>query len=299
MRAIAHLPSEEMAKVFGDYLYVQGIENQVEHDSADGWTIWIVEEDKLETAKTLLEEFQRNPADPRFRTEGKSAAILRAEKEKTEEAYRRKLKDRRHLFRPLRGYRFGPLTLTLIVASVAVFLLSKFGTNKEAVRFLFITDFEASGNYVRWVAGLTEIRHGEIWRLFTPILVHFNILHILFNMMWLADLGSMVEGRQSTWYLGVLVLVLAAGSNLAQFFVSGPLFGGMSGVVYGLLGYVWLRGKFDPGSGLFVHPTTVTFMVIWFVAGLTGLLGSIANTAHAAGLLIGLAWGYLASIRYR
>lgn len=299
MRAIAHLPTEETARVFGDYLYVHGIENQVEHDTADGWTVWIVEEDKMEAARTLLEEFLRNPTDPRFRTEGKPAAALRAEKEKTEEAYRKKLKDRRHLFRPLRGYKFGPLTFALIVASVAVFLLSKFGTDKHAVRFLFITDFEQSDHYIRWVAGLAEIRHGQLWRLFTPMLVHFNVLHILFNMMWLADLGSMVEGRQSTWYLAVLVLVLSGVSNVAQFFVSGPMFGGMSGVVYGLLGYVWLRGRFDPGSGLFVHPTTMAFMIIWFVAGFSGLLGSIANTAHGVGLLIGLGWGYLASLRYR
>ena len=79
----------------------------------------------------------------------------------------------------------------------------------------------------------------------------------------------------------------------------GPVFGGMSGVVYGLLGYVWIRGKFDPGSGLYLHSYTVTMMIIWFVACLTGVLGPIANTAHAAGLVMGMAWGYLSSLRYR
>jgi membrane associated rhomboid family serine protease len=140
---------------------------------------------------------------------------------------------------------------------------------------------------------------GEVWRVITPIFIHFGPLHILFNLLWLRDLGSMIEGRQSTWYLGLLVLVMAIGSNVAQFLVSGPVFGGMSGVVYGLLGYVWLRGKFDPASGLFLHQSTVVMMMIWFVAGYTGILGNIANTAHAAGLGIGAAWGYLASLRYR
>jgi GlpG protein len=77
------------------------------------------------------------------------------------------------------------------------------------------------------------------------------------------------------------------------------MFGGMSGVVYALLGYVWMRGKYDPASGLFVPPPTVTMMLIWFVAGWTGILGPIANMAHGAGLVLGMAWGYFSSWRYR
>jgi GlpG protein len=151
-----------------------------------------------------------------------------------------------------------------------------------------------------WDPSLPEIRHGEIWRLFTPILIHFSILHILFNMLWLRDLGSMIEARQSSVLLALLVLVIAAGSNLAQVYIGkAPNFGGMSGVVYGLLGYVWIRGRFDPGSGLFVHQTTVTMMLIWLVACFSGILGPIANTAHVVGLLMGSIWGYLASLRYR
>jgi GlpG protein len=119
-------------------------------------------------------------------------------------------------------------------------------------------------------------------------------------MLWLRDLGSMIEGRQSTGQLAVLVLTIAAGSNLAQFFYRGaPNFGGMSGVVYGLLGYIWLRGKFDPASGLFLHPSTVVMMLIWLVAGFTGVLGPIANFAHLAGLMMGVVWGYLSSLRHR
>jgi len=77
------------------------------------------------------------------------------------------------------------------------------------------------------------------------------------------------------------------------------MFGGMSGVVYGLLGYIWLRGKFDPGSGLYLHPSTVTMMAIWFVACFTPIIPHVANAAHAAGLVMGLGWGYLSSQRYR
>jgi GlpG protein len=296
MRLIGHLAEEKSARVFADYLYVQKIESHIEFEKADGWGVWINDEDKLEQAASLLTAFRLNPADPKYRAEARSASEQRAEAAKDEAKYRKKLTDRRHLFRPLRGYGFGPLTFGLIAISVVVSLVSRLGSDLQPIMGLFITDltrFAPSG------PPLPEIMHGQLWRLITPIFIHFGLLHILFNMLWLRDLGSMIEGRQSSWLLAVLVLVIAVCSNLAQFWFAGPVFGGMSGVVYGLLGYIWMRGKFDPASGLYVHPTTVTMMIIWFFACLVGIIPHVANAAHGAGLVLGLAWGYLSSLRYR
>ncbi len=92
-----------------------------------------------------------------------------------------------------------------------------------------------------------------------------------------------------------LVLGIAATSNIGQYLVSGPTFGGMSGVVFGLLGYIWMQGKFDPASGLELHPQTVMLMIGWFFLGLTGMIGNIANTAHGVGAVVGIAWGFLAA----
>ena len=296
MRLIGHLAEEKAARTFADFLYVQKIESHVEFEKADGWGIWINDEDKLEEAAQLLTAFRANPADPKYRAEAKSAAELRAEAEKDEAKWRKKLSDRRHLMQPLRDYGFGPLTLGLMAISIVVFFLSKFGNDPRPAIGLFITEFNAHGPLGRV---LPEVTHGQVWRLITPIFVHFDPLHILFNMLWLRDLGSMIEGRQSSWQLALLVGVIAAGSNLGQFLIAGPVFGGMSGVVYGLLGYIWMRGKFDPGSGLYVHPSTVTMMIIWFFACFTPLIPHVANGAHAVGLVMGIAWGYLSSLRFR
>jgi len=295
MRIIGHLAEESTARVFADYLYVQGIDNQVEHNPSDGWGIWVLDEDKLEKATGLLTAFRSNPGDPMYRTQGRSAGELRKEEEKSQEAYRKKLRSRRHLFRPLSPYGFGPLTFVMIVISVAVFFLSKFGTDDQRIMGLFMTDWSSG----QWDPRLPEIRHGEVWRLLTPIFIHLSPLHILFNMLWLRDLGSMIEGRQSSLQLLLLTLVIGVCSNLAQCYTKGPVFGGMSGVVYGLLGYIWIRGKFDPGSGLYLHPTTVWMMIVWFFACFTPLIPNVANAAHAAGLVMGMVWGYLSSLRYR
>jgi GlpG protein len=296
MRLIGYVAEEAAARTFGDYLFVEGIENHLEQEPKEGWGIWVSDEDKMAHASELLKNFLERPQDPIFRNRAKSAASLRAEKAKDESSYQAKLRNRRHLFHPLHPYGFGPLTFALITASAVVFFLSGYGNKVQGVMALFITDW--SGGVVD--ATLPEIRHGQIWRVITPIFLHSGVMHIVFNMLWLRDLGSMIEARQSPFHLAVLVVVVATCSNIAQFYIGrDPRFGGMSGVVYGLLGYIWLRGKFDPGSGLYLHSSTVVMMIVWFFFCYTGFVGRIANTAHAVGLGMGLAWGYLSSLRHR
>ena len=140
---------------------------------------------------------------------------------------------------------------------------------------------------------LPEIQQGEWWRLVTPILLHFGIFHIVFNMLWTWELGRVIEWRQGYMTLSILTLFIAAISNLAQYFISGPLFGGMSGVVYGYFGYIWIHGQINPRFGIKLNPVIVKFMLGWFVICWSGILEklfglNVANTAHTAGLACGI-----------
>ncbi len=299
MRQIGHIETEAAAKLFGDYLYAQGIKNDVEHEQSDGWAIWIHEEEQLSRANELLAEFRANPGDIKFSSKARDAEKIRAAEQKSQADYEKKMLGRRHLFKPLRDYSFGPLTFVLIAASVVVFFKMKFGNNPENVMSLFITNFSQEGNYLTWKPGLLEIRSGEVWRLLTPVFIHFSLPHILFNMIALRDLGSMIEARQNSFVFALLVVVFGIGSNLAEFFFVHPDFGGMSGVLYGLFGYIWIRGKCDPGSGLFLHPTTVWMMLIWYFLCWSGFVGNVANIAHTVGLVMGMAWGWVSSWRYK
>lgn len=298
MRLIGHLMEENAARVFGDFLFVQGIENKLDHEKGQGWGIWILDEDKIPRAGEMLSDFRKAPADPKYHVEVHAAEKLRITAAKEEESYRQKVRGRRHLFRTLTPYGFGPLTFALICVCIAVFFTSKYGNNLPSIASLFITGMDETSG--QWNPALPEVRHGEFWRLLTPIFIHFSPLHILFNMLWLRDLGSMIESRQSSLQLLGLVIVIGVLSNVSQlYFGHGPIFGGMSGVVYGLLGYIWMRGKFDPASGLALHSTTIMMMLIWFFVCAAGIIEHVANTAHAAGLLTGMAWGYLSSQAYR
>ena len=177
------------------------------------------------------------------------------------------------------------LTLTLIVVSVVVALTSSFGNSEEALKSLFI----AAPSH----AGLGDIEAGEVWRLVTPIFIHFGPLHLLFNMMWIWDLGREIEARKGRWFLAGFVVAIGVAGNVAQYLATGPSFGGMSGVVYGLLAYIWIRNRLDANAGYTLHQYDVVTCVGWYFACWTGLLGPIGNWAHTAGLIGGLAWGYL------
>jgi GlpG protein len=184
------------------------------------------------------------------------------------------------------SFPIGPLTAALIGISVAVAIFSKLGADDAVNDKLFITRGDDDAGF------LPEVFSGQFWRLITPIFLHFGAMHLIFNLLWLKDLGTVIEKLASTRTLLGLVLVAGVLSNVGQFVAAGPFFGGMSGVVYALLGFVWMKSRFDPGSGFYLDKQTVIMMVGWFFLCMTGALGHVANYAHGFGLGIGMIWGF-------
>ncbi|RLA64549.1 MAG: hypothetical protein DRQ88_00385 [Epsilonproteobacteria bacterium] len=177
----------------------------------------------------------------------------------------------------------GRLTLTFIIISVFIFILSLIPGGKTYLNDLYFSNDK--------MAFMKEISQGQYWRLWTPIFLHFSFLHIIFNMLWLKDLGKLFENSKGPVLFFIFVLVTGLLSNFAQYLTLGPSFGGMSGVVFGLLGYVWMNKTFNPNSAFGMPKADVILMAIWFVLCTVGIIGNIANLAHAVGLSAGMTYG--------
>ena len=281
MRKIGELPSGLDSAVFADYLRGEGIHSSLD-DSESGVAVWIHDEDRLDFAREQLQAFVANPREERF------IAGARKGREVIREKFAELKSARKRVIRVQETWTIPtvdrcPITFGLIAISVLTFSFTHLGQDQAILNKLLMSE---DGT-------LRQITQGEVWRLVSPIVLHFSVMHILFNMLWLRDFGFQLESRLGTpWFLG-LVLPIAVISNLAQFHYSPTEFGGMSGVNYGLFGYLWLRGTLEPESGLFISPSSVTMLGLWFLICFTGVVGPVANTAHAVGLATGCSMAFV------
>jgi GlpG protein len=127
------------------------------------------------------------------------------------------------------------------------------------------------------------------WRLFTSTLLHVNIMHLAFNLYWLAKLGRALEERWgSRRTLGVIVL-LAAGSSAGEYaYTTGGV--GLSGVGYGLFGLIWMLGQKDERFRRVLKRGDVWLFVAWFFLCIYMTergVWLVGNYAHGAGLVLG------------
>lgn len=292
MRAIGKIADQTQAHIFGDHLVANRIRNEVEAED-DGWVVWIHDEDTVDDARTRLERFLSNPSAPEFQSAQSEAARVKSAEAADLADYHRRIRNRRSVWPKFGGYGIGVLTYGLLVLCGLVAVFSELGNKEEWVAKLVLADpARADGSF------LPEVRAGEYWRLISPIFLHFGPVHLIFNCMWLFQLGCMIEARRGVGTLAALVVVAGTLPMIAQHLVNLAFHqpgyvGGMSGVVYGLAGFVWMRGRKDPASGLYLDTASWIIMLIWLVVCFTGKLGPIANTAHLAGLLVGLAWGWI------
>jgi len=287
MRRIGTLNSEKEARAFSDYLFTIKVDTQVSgHDGV--WDVWLLSEDQLERGRSELEAFRAAPNASKYAAAASAARAQRdAELEAVLTTAKQHINLRERWERP--AWLQMPVTIGLLVLSAAVTLYCEFGQNREHTALLQVQTVDASGRYIARPA-LFDVRQGEVWRVVTPTFIHMSPWHLLFNASLVLALGGMIERERGSGRLLLFVLVTAVISNLAQYFAAGPLFGGLSGLGYGLFAYVWLAGRFDPQSGLQISRESTILLVVWLFLCTTGAVGPVANVCHFSGLAVGLTW---------
>ncbi len=177
-------------------------------------------------------------------------------------------------------FRTLPVTMTLIALSCLISVITWFGRFYPTLDWFYYDS--------------QRIAIGQIWRLLTPVFLHFPVMgiifaHLAFNMIWLFQFGQLIERYNSSRFLLLLVVVSGVISNVAQAQFTFGLFGGMSGVVYALLGYLFVMQKLNPYYPARLQDNIAYFLIGFMLLAATGLLGNgIANTAHIVGFITGV-----------
>lgn len=273
MRYLTHFSDHKVAEKFSTILAAKDIENEIRESEQQGGEVWVIDEDRLAESNRLLATFQSNP---------QAAEFQNIKVEKKEVPTPRSIDVRTEVFNNTQVGTIPVVTLFMILASVMLFMFD------GSRQYFMISNYPG--------LSLPEIKSGEVWRLLTPIFLHGGFLHILFNMIWLYQLGGQIEILSGSRMMIFLTIGIGFISNIAQLLWAGPNFVGMSGVVYGLLGFIWARQKWGIGVPRYaLQDQTMGFMVLWLVICAIGIIPNVANGTHIAGILSGIAFGFLTS----
>lgn len=192
-----------------------------------------------------------------------------------------------------------PLTLLLLGLSVVGYFSVRTSLFFPLLHWLSFQDFTIQSQQLVF---LPTDYWQQPWRLLTPVFIHMSLMHIVFNGLWLLELGRRIEVSQSAGRLLFVVVSSALFSNASQFWYmqqggDPALFGGMSGVIYAFVGYCWIYSALRPVPALMLPKGLIVFMLLWLVLCMSGLVtllgfGKIANMAHFSGLVWGMATGF-------
>jgi GlpG protein len=305
LREIGTIAGERDARVLADYLLTLDISTKLVGRADGSWAVWVHKEDRVPQARKVLDEFTEDPADPRFHAAAPTAREIRKKAEKEEASFRKRVRNFRDRWEgPV--YHRAPLTFALMVICIGTTALTSIPLDVYPPLSTWLTFSIRTIDDQGFLRdhGFEQIRQGEVWRLVTPIFLHGGIAHLFFNMLALLAFGERIEFRKGTWKLAAFVLITAVASNVAQFYSSGGNFRGISGVVFAMAGYLWVKGQADPEDGLSLDQRTANWMIAWFLLGIIapmtaganhphGFPYNMANVAHGVGLASGMLFGIL------
>jgi GlpG protein len=263
---------ERIARLLVNYLQSQGI--QAEYCCQSGeypHAVKLLDILQLELAEQIAREFVANPQDKKYQQaawqSGRSVELNTSPSFSGQIFWQ-------NLWQ-------SPLTSLVIAICIAVYGLQYFGIS-QVYTWLNIQPLSALLENAQW------------WRIIGPAFIHYSMLHIVFNLLWWWMLGKQIEQKFGISSLLLLLVFSAVLSNIGQFLISGPNFGGLSGVVYALVGCVWWLGWLRPDWGISLPKPMIGFLLAWLLIGYADVLWiSMANTAHTVGLITGCVFAWL------
>lgn len=255
------------AQAFSDYLTLLKIKNSISHDNFS-YQLMLDDLTQQSKAEVELSLFLANPNQEKYLSASWQSGNTNTPQSEL-------LYANSHMIKNFTQHA-GWLTHSIFLFCVFIYAISALG---------FFQPMQSS------LAFFTQqpFDFTQSWRFITPAFLHFSALHIIFNLLWWWQLAGVIEKQQGKLHLLLIFLFTAITSNVAQYFLVSPYFGGLSGVVYGLVGYCWLFGLLNKNSKVNLPHSYFVFLLVWLLFGFVDLLPvNVANYAHLVGLLAGL-----------
>lgn len=280
MNTLVCFSRPDLACTLRDYLISQRL-SCVVHEVDRQYCLVLDDAVDMEQAKAITDHFVNAPHDPRYQAaswENNHRTVFTSRCDRPSS----NLLQHSQIKALLIHY---PLTCLILLINIVMF-----GLMTVSIETRIWVDS------MMFILPLKELQQtGQWWRLLTPDFLHFSGIHIAFNLLWWWILARPIEQYLGKVSLLIIFIIISLSANISQLYVDGPNFGGMSGVVYGLLGFTWWIGWLKPQWGFRIQPQIVGFMLIWLVIGYADVLFvSMANTAHTLGLvsgcLLAVAW---------
>lgn len=263
------IDNPRVAQAFIDYMASRNIDIDMMIEGDGSFSLWLKNREHQIEVESELKLFLENPNDAKYQAASWKVAGSRT----------RKFSYHTPSLLVMIKAKAGPFTLFIMLTCIVLFLLLQVGFMQTIFSALHFPAYTEQ----KW----------QLWRWVSHALLHFSVIHIAFNLLWWWQLGGDIEKRLGTFKLLQVFLVSAALSGAGQFWVEDANFGGLSGVVYALMGYIWVLGYLAPKKGLSLPNPIVAFMLIWLVLGYVQPYMAIANTAHLVGLVSGVALAWL------
>lgn len=266
---IGILPNRHIALSFVDYLQSKNIKAITRISSmSDAYSVFVSKKEDISEAKLLLIRFGQNPFAKEFnQASWQNGSINKAPKILNE-----------NFLSTLLALKHTPISAIVCLMCIIFYLYSLVDNNIYSTLALLSID-QVTVNY-------------QLYKLVTPIFMHFSLMHILFNLIIFIYFANRIERSIGHLKLILLILISAICSNLLQLmFISyNEVFGGLSGVVYALIAYGALVSKRADRPYSFFIPNGILLVSLIMV-----LIGFVfftqANFCHLGGLAIGLIFG--------
>ena len=173
---------------------------------------------------------------------------------------------------------FKRARITIYLAFINVSLYLVFLLSQDAEIYLFFVQINDR-----------ILERLELWRLFTSMFLHSDILHLVSNIIGLLLFGTFIENLASKKAYLIIYFVSGIIGNIMSLFLLPPnvISLGASGAIYGLIGATVMIIILERNTAQLI----ITFVyLIYFI--ITSFSPQINYASHIFGLISGFVLGY-------